>query len=130
MEAEEGIVTGADILNMDLRHTELVVLSACETGVGDIVDLEGVFGLRRAFILAGVQTLVSSLWQVPDYHTRELMSSFYEHLLSGRPREQALREAQLAMKAKYADPLYWGAFICHGAPGILSIRPAAAVAPP
>ena len=128
MEAEEGIVTGADILNMDLRHTELVVLSACETGVGDIVDLEGVFGLRRAFILAGVQTLVSSLWRVPDYHTRELMNSFYEHLLSGLPREQALREAQLAMKAKYPDPLYWGAFICQGAPGILSIRPAATVA--
>ena len=121
-EAEQGIVTAADILNMDLRNTELVVLSACETGVGEVATNEGVFGLRRAFMLAGARTLVTSLWRVPDQQTQELMSNFYSHLLAGTSRAESLRKAQLAMHAKYPDPFYWGAFVCHGDPGPLSLN--------
>ena len=72
--------------------------------------------------LAGAQTLVMSLWKVPDEQTKELMVDFYKRLLSGKPRVEALREAQLAMKEKYPDPYYWGAFICQGNPGPLANR--------
>ena len=78
---------------------------------------EGVFGLRRSFVLAGAKTLIMSLWKVPDEQTKELMVDFYKRLLSGKPRAEALREAQLAMKEKYSNPYYWGAFICQGNPG-------------
>jgi CHAT domain-containing protein len=120
-EAEDGILTAEDVAGWNLSNTELVVLSACETGLGDIVTGEGVFGLRRAFVLAGAQTLVMSLWKVPDEQTKELMVDFYKRLLKeGKPRAEALREAQLAMKEKYPDPYYWGAFICQGNPDPLS----------
>jgi CHAT domain-containing protein len=118
-EAEDGILTAEDVSGLDLLTTELVVLSACETGLGEIHVGEGVFGLRRAFVLAGAKTLVMSLWKVPDEQTRELMEGFYHRILSGHPRADALREAQLAMKKKYPDPFYWGAFICQGDPGPL-----------
>jgi len=87
-----------------------------------VLTCEGVFGLRRAFVLAGAQTLVMSLWKVPDEQTKDLMVDFYNRLLIGRSRAQALREAQLAMKEKYTDPYYWGALICQGNPGPLSNR--------
>jgi CHAT domain-containing protein len=77
---------------------------------------EGVFGLRRAFVLAGARALVMNLWKVPDEPTRELMEDFYRRLLAGEGRAEALRQAQLALKANYPDPFYWGAFICQGAP--------------
>jgi CHAT domain-containing protein len=80
---------------------------------------EGVFGLRREFVRAGARTLVMSLWKVPDQQTQELMEEFYSRLLKGEPRAAALREAQLAMKERYPDPYYWGAFICQGDPGPL-----------
>jgi CHAT domain-containing protein len=83
---------------------------------------EGVYGMRRAFVLAGAKTLVMSLWKVPDQQTQELMENFYQRLLEGQPRAEALREAQLAMKEKYHDPLYWGAFVCQGDPGPLTFR--------
>jgi CHAT domain-containing protein len=95
------------------------VPSACETGLGEVRIGEGVFGLRRAFVLAGAKTLVMSLWKVPDEQTRELMAGFYHRILSGHPRADALRETQLEMKKKYSDPFYWGAFICQGDPGPL-----------
>lgn len=116
-EAEDAILNAEDVSGLDLSGTELVVLSACETGLGDIQVGEGVFGLRRAFVLAGAKTLVMSLWKVPDQQTQELMEDFYHRILSGKDRASALREAQLAMKDKYPDPLYWGAFICQGDPG-------------
>jgi CHAT domain-containing protein/Tfp pilus assembly protein PilF len=119
-EAEDGILTAEDVAGWNLFNTELVVLSACETGLGDIVTGEGVFGLRRAFVLAGAQTLVMSLWKVPDEQTKELMVNFYKYLLAGKPRAEALREAQLSMKEKYPNPYYWGAFICQGNPAPLS----------
>jgi len=116
-EAEDGILTAEDVSMMDLTNTELVVLSACETGLGQVLKGEGVIGLRRSFVLAGAKTLVMSLWKVPDEQTKELMVDFYKRLLlSGKPRAEALREAQLAMKDKYPNPYYWGAFICQGNP--------------
>jgi CHAT domain-containing protein len=118
-EAEDGLLTAEDVTGLDLLATELVVLSACETGLGQVHVGEGVFGLRRAFVLAGAKTLVMSLWKVPDEPTRELMGDFYGRLLAGQGRAEALRQAQLAMKAKYPDPFYWGAFICQGDPSPL-----------
>jgi CHAT domain-containing protein len=114
-------LTAEDVTAMDLSSTQLVVLSACETGLGDILVGEGVFGLRRAFVLAGAQTPVMSLWKVPDKQTKDLMIAFYTHLLAGKPKAQALREAQLIMKEQYPDPYYWGAFICQGNPGPLPL---------
>ncbi len=119
-EAEDGILTAEDVSGLDLLATELVVLSACETGLGEVQVGEGVFGLRRAFMLAGAKTLVMSLWKVPDKQTQELMSDFYRRILAGEARADALRQAQLAMKQKYPDPYYWGAFICQGDPSALS----------
>jgi CHAT domain-containing protein len=118
-EAEDGLLTAADVTGLDLLATELVVLSACETGLGQVHVGEGVFGLRRAFVLAGAKTLVMSLWKVPDEPTQELMENFYGRLLAGQGRAEALRQAQLAMKEKYPDPFYWGAFICQGDPSPL-----------
>jgi CHAT domain-containing protein/tetratricopeptide (TPR) repeat protein len=118
-EAEDGLLTAEDVSGLDLLATELVVLSACDTGLGEVRTGEGVFGLQRAFVLAGAKTLVMSLWSVPDDQTRELMEDFYQRILSGQPRADALRAAQLALRVKYPDPYYWGAFICQGDPGPL-----------
>jgi CHAT domain-containing protein/tetratricopeptide (TPR) repeat protein len=117
--AEDGLLTAEDVTGLDLLGTELVVLSACETGLGEVRAGEGVFGLRRAFQLAGAQTVVMSLWKVPDDATRELMAGFYRRLLEGLPRAEALRQAQLELKTRYPDPRTWGAFICQGNPGPL-----------
>jgi CHAT domain-containing protein len=118
-EAEDGLLTAEDVSGLDLLSTELVVLSACETGLGEVHIGEGVFGLRRAFVLAGARTLVMSLWKVPDQQTQELMVDFYQRILAGQPRAEALRQAQIALKAKYPHPRYWGGFICQGDPGPL-----------
>jgi CHAT domain-containing protein len=124
-DAEDGTLNGEDVVGMDLSATELVVLSACDTGLGRIEVGEGVFGLRRAFVLAGAKTLVISLWKVPDEETRRLMASFYRAICDGRPRAKALREAQLELKREHPDdPRYWGGFICQGDPGPMSHRPA------
>jgi hypothetical protein len=119
-EAEDGLLTAEDVTGLDLLVTDLVVISACETGLGQVHVGEGVFGLWRAFVLAGARTLVMSLWKVPDDQTRELTEDFYGRLLAGEGRAEALRQAQLAMKAKYPEPFYWGAFNCQGDPSPLS----------
>jgi len=109
---EDGILTAYEISQMDLRNTELVVLSACETGLGHIEGNEGVYGLQRAFKIAGVKTIVMSLWQVPDYQTQELMTVFYQKWLLGKmPVRQALQAAQKEMRDKGYEPYYWAGFV-------------------
>ncbi|MBA4191781.1 MAG: hypothetical protein C0467_27695 [Planctomycetaceae bacterium] len=116
VEAEDGLLTAEDVTGMDLLDSELVVLSACETGLGSVHVGEGVFGLRRAFVLAGARRLVMSLWKVPDALTQQLMCEFYEGLLAGKGATDALRDAKLAMKSKHPDAYYWAAFIAQGDP--------------
>jgi CHAT domain-containing protein/tetratricopeptide (TPR) repeat protein len=119
---EDGWVTAEEISLMDLRGTEFVVLSACETGLGDVKAGEGVFGLRRAFFFAGARTLVSSLFEVPDAQTREMMQTFYGGMKSGKSKLNALRDAQLAMIEKRrkseqaAHPFFWASFVLIGDP--------------
>ncbi len=113
---DDGIVSGEDVVGMDLSGTEMVVLSACQTGLGDLMTGEGVLGLRRAFMVAGTKTLILSLWSVPDKQTRLLMTHFYERLLGGDGRAAALRKAQQHVRAQYPDPFYWAAFVCVGDP--------------
>ncbi len=119
--AEDGLLTAEDVSSMDLSQTELVVLSACDTGLGESQFGEGVMGLRRAFIVAGAKTLVMSLWKVPDEATATLMTTFYHLLFAGVPRAEALRQSQRQVKELYPDPFYWGAFICQGEPGPLRL---------
>ena len=93
--AEDGLLTAEDVTGLNLLDTELVVLSACETGLGVVHAGEGVFGLRRSFILAGAKTLIMSLWKVPDLATAILMERLYQNLLNKHlPRNEALRDAQ------------------------------------
>jgi CHAT domain-containing protein len=103
-----------DVAAMDLFATELVVLSACDTGVGQVQLGEGVFGLRRAFAVAGARTLVISLWKVPDTETALLMELFYKKLVDGSKPAQALRLAQLELKRAGYDVHAWGAFVSQG----------------
>lgn len=119
-EAEDGILTAEDVSGLDLFSTDLVVLSACDTGLGVVSIGEGVMGLRRTFMLAGTKTLIMSLWKISDQKTPELMEEFYDRILSGQSRAKALREAQLTLKKKYPHPKYWGAFICLGNPSPLN----------
>ena len=118
-----GIVTAEKILGLRLRGTEMVVLSACDTGIGEVKAGEGVFGLRRAFTQAGAKSLVMSMWSVPDKETKELMVEFYSNILSGKMnRCQALRRAALKemkivkKRCGHANPFYWGAFVFMGEP--------------
>jgi CHAT domain-containing protein len=92
---DDGILTALEVSGLDLRATELVVLSACETALGRVAVGQGVYGLRRAFVLAGAKSLVMSLWQVNDKITRDLMERFYRAHASGRAPAEALRWAQL-----------------------------------
>jgi len=120
--AEDGLLTALDVTGMDLTGTDLVVLSACQTGLGEVRSGEGIYGLRRAFTIAGARTQIVSLWSVPDYETKELMISFYTKLSDGKGKAEALREAQRELIAKLRNegkadyPFLWGAFICVGDP--------------
>lgn len=111
-----GILTALEASNLNLWGTKLVTLSACDTGVGEIKNGEGVYGLRRAFFLAGAETLVMSLWSVTDNVTRDMMSAYYGGLRQGLGRGDALRRAQLAMlgRSRTRHPFYWASFIQAG----------------
>jgi CHAT domain-containing protein len=113
---EDGILTAMEASGLDLWGTKLVVLSACETGVGKVTNGDGVYGLRRALVIAGAETLVMTLWQVDDLATRDLMTGFYKKLGAGTARSSALRETQLELLArdKYAHPYYWASFLPAG----------------
>jgi CHAT domain-containing protein/Flp pilus assembly protein TadD len=113
---EDGILTAAEAAQLDLEGTQLVVLSACQTGTGDVVNGEGVYGLRRALVLAGAQSQLVSLWNVNDAATERLMGEYYRRLQKGEGRAQALRSAQDVIRANpaTAHPYYWAAFIPVG----------------
>jgi len=120
-DAGRGILSAEDVLGLRLSGTELVVLSACETGLGDVRIGEGVFGLQRAFVMAGAKSSAMSLWKVPDDETCWLMEEFYKAMEAGTARSPALRHAQLARKAERPHPFYWGAFVFQGDPGRIKV---------
>jgi CHAT domain-containing protein len=112
---ENGLLSAAEASLLDLRETELVVLSACETGKGEVKNSEGVYGLRKAFSDAGAQNIIMSLWKVDDKVTQEFMTCFYEIWLNEKTTiREAFHRTQLEIKAKYPQPYYWGAFILVG----------------
>ncbi|MDX3192106.1 tetratricopeptide repeat protein [Streptomyces sp. MN03-5084-2B] len=121
---DTGVLTAEEVCTLDLRGTRLVVLSACETGLGNHRPGEGTVGLRWAFAVAGARAIATTLWKVPDVATRELMVLFYERLLADEPIPDALRSAQQRMRARGHDITVWGAFVAHGEPaGILHRLP-------
>lgn len=126
---DDGVLTALEVAGLDLRATQLVVLSACETGLGDIANGEGVYGLRRAFTIAGAHSQLMTLWEVSDDGTRDLMIRYYQALTQGQGRADALRDVQLAMlhhqvmgktttpgvaPPNYEHPYYWSAFLPIG----------------
>jgi CHAT domain-containing protein/tetratricopeptide (TPR) repeat protein len=115
--SDDGILTALEVSSLDLWGTRLVVLSACDTGVGDVRVGQGVYGLRRALVLAGAESQLMTLWPVSDRSTRDLMVSYYRQITANAGRGEALRRAQLAVlkNARYAHPYYWASFIQSGA---------------
>ncbi len=119
---DDGILTALEAADLDLTDTQLVVLSACDTGVGEIKNGDGVYGLRRALLLAGAETQVLSLWPVSDRATRDLMIGYYRRLQQGEGRVEALRNVQLRLLRppvqgrgrNYSHPYYWAGFIPSG----------------
>jgi CHAT domain-containing protein len=119
---EDGILTAMEVSGLNLIGTDLVVLSACQTGIGDVQNGEGVFGLRRAFQHAGAKSVIMSMFAVPDESTTDLMERFYENWLSGQSKSSALRNASLGIlnerraNGQSTHPLFWGGFILVGDP--------------
>ncbi|MBW4671722.1 MAG: tetratricopeptide repeat protein [Cyanomargarita calcarea GSE-NOS-MK-12-04C] len=113
---DDGVLTALEVAGLNLRGTELVVLSACETGLGDVKTGDGVYGLRRALVIAGSQTQLLSLWLVDDGGTKDLMVKYYQKVKAGKGRHEALRETQLEFlnNPKYEHPYYWASFIPSG----------------
>ncbi len=107
---DDGVLTAFEVINIDLRNNKLAVMSACETGLGDIVGSEGVYGLQRAFKMAGTDHLIISLWQIHDKETAEFMKTFYGLLIEKNDLYEAFAKTQKIMRRKY-DPFFWAAFI-------------------
>lgn len=114
--SEDGVLTALEVAGLDLYGTRMVVLSACETAVGEVRNGDGVYGLRRALVIAGSESQVMSLWKVDDEATRDLMVGFYKELAVGKGRSEALRSVQrtMAAESRHSHPYYWAAFIPSG----------------
>lgn len=113
-EAEDGILTALEVMNMDLAGTDLVVLSACETGLGELKAGEGLLGLQRGFRIAGAHSVLMTIWNIPDAETSEVMSYFYQNFLKGGTHAEALRTTIQQVRTKYPEPYYWGGFVLNG----------------
>jgi len=113
---DNGILTALEASGLNWWGTKLVMLSACDTGIGEVKNGEGVYGLRRALVLAGAETQAMSLWPVSDERTRDLMIGYYTALQAGQGRGEALRQGQLQMLARpgWQHPFYWASFIQSG----------------
>jgi CHAT domain-containing protein len=114
--AEDGVLTGLEASLLNLQGTELVILSACDSGTGEVKIGEGVMSLRRAFRIAGAQTVLASHWKVSDKATSQLMTKFIRRWRSGEPRAKAWREAQLSLlhSNEFRNPYFWAAFTLTG----------------
>ncbi|HEY5870964.1 MAG TPA: CHAT domain-containing tetratricopeptide repeat protein, partial [Candidatus Tectomicrobia bacterium] len=121
---DDGVLTALEVAGLNLWGTKLVVLSACDTGVGEVRNGEGVYGLRRALVLAGAETQMMSLWPVDDEGTLELMRAYYDALIAGQGRGEALRQVQLQFltRPERQHPFFWGSFIQSGEWGNLDGR--------
>jgi len=129
-QAEDGVLTALEVSGLDLRGTKLVLMSACDTGKGDVANGEGVYGLRRSFTLSGAESQLFSLWEVNDWATQALLTRYYDYILAGRGRSDAWRQTQLDMLQGNLDseiapqgfdtitdtahPNYWAAFVPAG----------------
>lgn len=111
---ENGILTAYEAMNLNLDRTDLVVLSACETGLGELQAGEGVFGLQRAFLVAGAKVLIMSMFKVDDEATQRLMLKFYQKWLNTNNMRQSFTEAKKELRADYPDPIFWGSFMMIG----------------